>query len=68
MKGVAEDKLVRQHQQFNEHEFVQTLGDTRGQKSMANHCPWVCKESDMIEQLNNSNIMPLKIPYANLLF
>ena len=33
--------------QFNGHEFVQTLGDSKGQGSLACCSPWGCKELDM---------------------
>ena len=38
--GVAEDEMVRQHQQLNGHEFEQILGDSRGQKNLACYSPW----------------------------
>ena len=36
-KGVRsrEDEMVRQHHQFNRHEFEQTQGDSGGQRSLA---------------------------------
>ena len=33
----------------------QTLGDNKGQGSLACCSPWGCKELDMTEQLNNIN-------------
>ena len=39
---------------FNGHELGQTLGDSEGQGSMACCSPWVCKESDMTQRLNNN--------------
>ena len=45
--GVAEDEMVRQHQQLNGHEFEEPLGDRGGQRSLACCSPWGCKESDM---------------------
>ena len=36
-------------------EFEQTPGDSEGQGSLACCSPWGCKESDMMEQLNNNN-------------
>ena len=37
---MAEHDMVRQHHQFNEHEFGQTLGDSGGQKSLVCCSPW----------------------------
>ena len=37
------------------HEFEQTLGDSKGQGSLACCGPWGCKESDRTEQLNTNN-------------
>ena len=52
---MTEDKIVGWHHQLNVHEFEQTLGDSEGQGSLECCSPWDCKESDMIQQLNNSN-------------
>ena len=43
------------HHQLNGHEFEQAPGDGEGHGSLACCSPWGCKESDMTEQLNNSN-------------
>ena len=32
-KGMTEDEIVGCHNQLNEHEFEQTLGDSKGQRS-----------------------------------
>ena len=45
-RGVAEDEMVRQHHQLNEHEFEQILGDSGGQGSLVCCSPWGCKQSD----------------------
>ena len=45
--------MVGWHHRLNGHEFEQTLGDSRTQRSLACYSPWSRKESDMIEQLNN---------------
>ena len=37
---MAEDKLVRYHQQLSGHEFGQTLGDSEGQRSLVCCSPW----------------------------
>ena len=39
--------MVGWHHQFNGHVFEQTLGDGKGQGSLACCSPWGCKESDM---------------------
>ena len=41
--------------QLHRHEFEQTLGDGEEQGSLACCSTWSSKESDMTEQLNNSN-------------
>ena len=46
-KRVAEDEMVRQHYQFNGHEFEQTPGDSERQGSLACCSPWGYKESNM---------------------
>ena len=53
-KGVAEDEMVRWHHCLNGHEFEQTLGESKGQRSLACYNPWSHKELDMIYQLNNN--------------
>ena len=54
-KGMTEDEMVGWHHQLDGHEFEQTLGDSEGQGSLACCRSWGCKESDTIEQLNNSD-------------
>ena len=54
-KVVAEDEMVRQHHQFNGHEFEQTIADAGGQGSLASCNPWGHKDSDKTEWLNNNN-------------
>ena len=44
--------MIGWHHQLNEHEFEQTLGIGDGQGSMTCCSPWGCKELDMTEQLN----------------
>ena len=51
-KGMTEDEIVRWHHQLNRHEFEQTPGDSKGQRSLAGCSPWSQKESDTTEQLN----------------
>ena len=52
---MTEDEIVEWHQQLNGHEFEQTSGDDEGRGSLACCSPRGCKESEMIERLNNSN-------------
>ena len=47
--------MVRWHQQLNEHEFEQTLGDGEGQRRLECCSPWGHKESDTTGQMNNSS-------------
>ena len=43
---MTEDEMVGWHQQFNGHEFKQSLGDGEGQESLACFSPWGLKQSD----------------------
>ena len=45
-KGMAQDKMVREYNQVNGHEFEQTLGDTGGQRRLVCSSLWGPKESD----------------------
>ena len=47
--------MVVWHLRLNGHEFEQALGDGEGQGSLACCSPWVRKELDRTEQLNNNN-------------
>ena len=51
---MTEDEMVGWHQQLNGHEFEQAPGDGEGQGSLACCSPWVCKELDITERLNNN--------------
>ena len=53
-KGTTEDEMVGWHQRLNGHEFEQAPGDGEGQGSLACCSPWVCKELDITEWLNNN--------------
>ena len=53
----TKDEMVGWHHQFNGYEFVQAPGIGEGQGSLACCSPWGCKELDMTEQLNNSNMI-----------
>ena len=56
-KGKTEDEMVGWHHQLDGHEFEQAPGVGNGQGSLACCSPWGCKELDMTEQLNNSNMI-----------
>ena len=45
--------MVGWHQQLNGHEFEQAPEDAEGQGSLMWCSPWGCKESDVIQGLNN---------------
>ena len=53
-KGTTEDKMVGWHHGLNGHESEQTPEDCEGQGSLACCSPWVRRESDTTEQLNNN--------------
>ena len=55
--------MLGQHYRLNGHEFEQTLGDGRGQRSLVCCRPWGCKELDTIYRLNNNN--SLDTSYCN---
>ena len=57
-KGRTEDKMVGWHHWLSGHEFEQTPGIGIGQGGRACYSPWVCKESDMTEQLNWTESFP----------
>ena len=44
---MTDDGTVRWHHQLNGHEFEQTLGDSKGQGSLACYSSWGRKELDM---------------------
>ena len=48
--------MVEWHHRLVGHEFKQALGVTDGQECLACSSPQGHKKSDMIKQLNNSNI------------
>ena len=51
-KGMTKDEMVGWYHHLSGHEFEQIPGDSEGQGSQACCSPWGCKESDMTEQLN----------------
>ena len=67
-KGMTEDEMVGWRHQLNGHGFGWTLGVGDGQGGLACCDSWGCKESDMTERLNwtelfnlDSSIFPLTI-------
>ena len=44
---------------INRHEFEQSPGDVDGQGSLAYCSPWGCKELDMTERLNGTELKAL---------
>ena len=52
---MTEDEMVGWHHQLSGHEFEQAPGDGEGQGSLACCSPWVHKESDTTDRLNNKN-------------
>ena len=49
--------MAGRHHQCNEHEVGPTLGDGEGQGGLVCCSSWGHKESDTIEQLNNSKTL-----------
>ena len=56
-KETTEDEMVGWHHQLNGNEFQQAPGVGDGQGSLACYSPWSCKESDMTERLNWTNLV-----------
>ena len=56
-KGMTEDEMVGWHHWLNGHEFEQTPGDSEGQGSLACCGPWIHKESDTPQWVNNNNYL-----------
>ena len=55
-KGTTEDEMVGWHHWLYGHEFEQPLGVGDGQGSLVCCSPWGCKELDMTEWLNWTEI------------
>ena len=53
---MTEDEMVGWHHQLDVHEFEQTPGVGDGQGGPACCGSWGCKESDMIERLNSTEL------------
>ena len=56
-KGATEDEIVRWHHRLNGHEFGSTPGVGDRQGGLVCCGSWGCKESDMTEQLNWTELM-----------
>ena len=59
-KGTTEDELIGWHHEFG-HEFEQALGVGDGQGILVCCSPWGCKESDMTERLNWTELKGLRM-------
>ena len=59
-KGTTEDEMIGWHHRHNGHGFGWTPGVGDGQGGLACCGSWVCKESDMTEQLNWTELMNTK--------
>ena len=55
-KGMTEDEMVGWHHQLDGHEFEQAPEVGNGQEILACCSPWGCKESDMTEWLNGTEL------------
>ena len=55
---MTEDEMVGWHHRLNGHEFEQALGVGDGQGGLVCCSPRGCKESDMTEQLNLTELSP----------
>ena len=51
---MTEDEMIGWHHRLYGHDFEQTLGDDKGQESLACCSPWGRKESDITDRLNNN--------------
>ena len=58
-KGTTEDEMVEWHHRLNGRGSEQTLGDGKGQGSLAGCSPYGHKESDTTEWVNNKFSIPL---------
>ena len=51
-KGTTEDEMAGWHHWVDGHEFEQAPGAGDGQEALVCYSPWGCKELDMTESLN----------------
>ena len=54
-KRRQQEEMVGWHHRFNGHEFEQTLGDSKGQGSLACRRPWECRVGTQLKRPNNNN-------------
>ena len=54
--------MVGWHHQLNGHEFEQTLGDSKGQRSLVCYSSWGRKELDTTERPNNNKRREILTP------
>jgi len=59
-KGTTEDEMVGWHHWFDGHKFEQVLRVGNGQESLACCSPWGCRESDITDQLNWTELTELE--------
>ena len=50
------DEMARWHHRCSGEKLGQALGDSEGQGGLARHSSWGCEESDITEQVNNSQV------------
>ena len=60
-KGTPEDEMAGWHHWLNGHKSEPIPRDGEGQGSLACYSPWSCKESDMTERLNWTELKLMKI-------
>ena len=63
---MTKDEMVGWHHRLNGHEFEQAPGVGNGQESLACCSPWGCKESDMTELLNCTELNKIVIYYSGI--
>ena len=63
-KGTTEDEMVGWHHRLNGHEFEQAPGDGDGQEGLKCYSPWGCKESDMAEWRNWTELNWITLLYT----
>ena len=54
---MTQDEMAGWHHRLDGHEFEQALGVGDGQGSLACCSPWGCKELDMTERLNLTEVI-----------
>ena len=55
-KEVAEDEMVGWHYRLNRHDFEQTLGDSRGQRSLMYCSPWSLKSQTGLSEWTTTTL------------